>query len=390
MEYQISIIVPVYNAEAYVLDALGSLEQQTLGFSHLQVLLVNDHSTDGSAALLAEWAAGKPNVTLLEMPGPAPSGGAAWPRNYALPHVQAPYVMFLDNDDFFAPDGCAALYRAAERSGADLVMGYYRETAMDKTPLQEKQHWCGTLTQDTLFQLPQDMPGVMEVVGLFWCKLYRTAIIKEHQLQFPPLIHTEDTIFFLRYLRCCKTALYTDQLVYNFRLRDTSVSHTMGVAYLRTTTEGYDYIFDLLVDQPACLLQVMDSVARHFLAEIFLTDALTDAERRALLPNWTRIARYSVEHDLMPHDEYALPRLIHLVADEQYDAAYEVGKCYEEYYNAVITRDKHFLDSEKIWNSVADAAKAEAAAARAELEAVRASRTYRFAQRLSRLLHPGK
>ena len=74
----------------------------------------------------------------------------------------------------------------------------------------------------------------------------------------------------------------------------------------------------------------------------------------------------------------------------KYDAAYEVGKCYKEYYDAVLTRDQHFLDSEKIWNSVAEAAHAEAAAARAELEAVRASRSYRLAQKLSRLLHPGK
>lgn len=390
MEPAISIIIPVYNAGPYLPRLFLSLQQQTLGFEKLEVLFVDDHSTDDGPALMSRWAQQYENVKLLSAPGDSPSGGAAVPRNTALPLASAPYLMFLDNDDYYEPDACEALLAAAGQTGADFVSGYFREVSMEEVPLQEKHVWCGNLTAPRLFRLPEELLAAQEVNGTFWCKLYRTALVRERQIDFPTDTQAEDTVFFVRYLLSCKSLYYIDKLIYNFRVRDQSVSHTMSARYLHGRKVCYDYLFELYEAYPDCLRFVLNGAAAHFLEAICNDGAFSDAERLALLPDWQRVAAYTAgQPESMPL-EPPQRRMIELAAEGRYEAALEVGRLVRPYREAVVTRDKHFLDSEKIWNSVAEAARAEAAAVRAELAAVRASRSYRLAQGLSRLLHPGK
>ena len=107
MAPKLTIITPVYNAEGLLGRALASLQSQTLGFENLRWVLVDDQSTDGSFSLIQGWARQYPNITVLQTA--ENSGSAAAPRNLALGRVDTPYVMFLDNDDAFAPDACRAL-----------------------------------------------------------------------------------------------------------------------------------------------------------------------------------------------------------------------------------------------------------------------------------------
>ena len=114
----ISVVVPVYKAEATLDACVGSILAQTL--DDFELLLVDDESPDGSPALCDAWAARDPRIRALhpKKAGPGPSGA----RNAGLDAARGAWITMVDSDDTVAPDLLATLYTAAQRSGADLVI----------------------------------------------------------------------------------------------------------------------------------------------------------------------------------------------------------------------------------------------------------------------------
>lgn len=121
---QFAVVVPVYNVERYLDDFLGSLERQTLGVESLEIILVNDGSTDGSLERCRKFASNWPEqVTVLDKP----NGGQASARNLGLDHAQAEWVTFPDSDDVLCDDYFALIsdfIAANQESGVTLVAGH--------------------------------------------------------------------------------------------------------------------------------------------------------------------------------------------------------------------------------------------------------------------------
>jgi poly(ribitol-phosphate) beta-N-acetylglucosaminyltransferase len=116
----VSVIVPVFNAEPYLRECLDSVLGQSLGLDHLEVIAVDDGSTDGSAELLDEYASRHRQVIVVHEPN---SGGPGRPRNVALQRAQGRYVFFLDADDFLGQDALRRMVEMADRNGSDVVLG---------------------------------------------------------------------------------------------------------------------------------------------------------------------------------------------------------------------------------------------------------------------------
>ncbi len=95
---KISVIVPVYNSEAYLENCLNSIIQQT--YQNLEIILVNDGSTDGSAAICQRYKIQDPRVKVYHKP----NGGVGSSRNRALEAVTGDYILFVDNDDWLELD----------------------------------------------------------------------------------------------------------------------------------------------------------------------------------------------------------------------------------------------------------------------------------------------
>ena len=122
MDVKISVIIPVYNVNGYLQRCLQSLEEQTV-FDELEIVLVDDGSTDGSAELCDDFAARHPeNVRLLHKQ----NGGVSTARNVGIDMATGNYYLFLDSDDFLRSDACELLSKTAAESGADLVT--FKET----------------------------------------------------------------------------------------------------------------------------------------------------------------------------------------------------------------------------------------------------------------------
>ena len=112
---RVSVIVPIYNVKAYLKECLDSLERQTL--NGIEVIMVNDGSTDGSELIAAEYSERNPNFRLLNRE----NGGLSAARNTGLESAQGKYVYFLDSDDFLADNAMELLYSKAESEDLDQV-----------------------------------------------------------------------------------------------------------------------------------------------------------------------------------------------------------------------------------------------------------------------------
>ena len=93
---QLSVIIPMYNAEKYIKRCIESVYRQDLDINHFELLVVNDGSTDNSPSIVKELQKIYPNITLIDKE----NGGQATARNMGLEEAHGDFIMFIDADDF--------------------------------------------------------------------------------------------------------------------------------------------------------------------------------------------------------------------------------------------------------------------------------------------------
>ena len=123
MNYKLSIIIPTYNAENYLLEAINSIKNQSFGFENIEIILVDDNSSDNTKTILKELSQENENVKSIFLNDN--SGTASQPRNVGIENASSPYIMFLDNDDIYYPKMCEEMYNAINDNGVDVVSCRY-------------------------------------------------------------------------------------------------------------------------------------------------------------------------------------------------------------------------------------------------------------------------
>lgn len=117
MKIKVSVIIPVYNTEDYLKECIESLVNQTL--REIEILIVNDGSTDSSFEIMKEFKNKYPNIIKIF---DKVNGGQASARNYALPFAQGEYLGFVDSDDWVDSTMYEEMYEKAEKEDADIVI----------------------------------------------------------------------------------------------------------------------------------------------------------------------------------------------------------------------------------------------------------------------------
>ena len=120
MSVKVSVVVPVYNPGPYIDPCIESLLGQTMSADDLELIFVDDGSTDDSLAKLQAVAAEHPQVTVIPIPN---SGWPGKPRNTGADQARGDYVMFVDQDDTMEPEALERMHTLAAASGADVVLG---------------------------------------------------------------------------------------------------------------------------------------------------------------------------------------------------------------------------------------------------------------------------
>lgn len=203
----LTVIVPVYNAMPYLVELLDSLVAQSLHVSDFDVLLVDDGSTDDGPAIMDEYAANRPNFSVLHEEN---SGWPGKPRNTGLELARTKYVFFADSDDIVAPTALQLMVEYAEEEGSDIVIPQLVGMEKRKVPSMG-------LTEPT----PKlDLEAAFHTLGPI--KLYRNSLLKQHGINFPTeKVRLEDGIFNARaYLVAGRISVMAGEDLYYVRSRD--------------------------------------------------------------------------------------------------------------------------------------------------------------------------
>ena len=118
--YKISIIIPTFNIEKDLERAIKSLITQTIGFKNIEVVIVDDCSTDGTRNLILDYANKYDNIKYIFLE--TNSGSAGKPRNIGITHASADYIMFLDNDDEYVDEACEILYNKIKETNSNVLL----------------------------------------------------------------------------------------------------------------------------------------------------------------------------------------------------------------------------------------------------------------------------
>lgn len=209
----VTIIVPVYNIKEYLPYCIKSVLAQT--YEDIEILLVDDGSTDGSGALCDSLAASDRRVTVLHKP----NGGLSDARNAGLDRAKGDWILFVDGDDYLAPNAVGRLLEFA-RPDVDFVQFLYQETE-DTDWLPDPDQPAEPVTcQETrqFFDRLYDMGGV---AASSCTKLWNRRVFEN--VRFKKGIIQEDEELLNRVLPECKKAIYTDLVLYGYVMRGGSI-----------------------------------------------------------------------------------------------------------------------------------------------------------------------
>ncbi len=195
MNPTVSIIVPVYNAEATISRCIESIINQE--YRDFELLLIDDGSTDSSGTICDRYAAEDSRIRLIHKE----NTGVSETRNMALDLACGTYLQFLDSDDWITPNATRLFVEEAERYHCDMVISdFYRVVGKRVAHKGDIDDDC-VLTQEEfsahMLQNPADF-----YYGVLWNKLYRRDIVEKYHLRMNPEISwCEDFMFNLEYIR---------------------------------------------------------------------------------------------------------------------------------------------------------------------------------------------
>ncbi|WP_433328883.1 glycosyltransferase family 2 protein [Spirillospora sp. CA-294931] len=181
---KVSVIVPVYNCRATLDRTFRSVLDQSLPAADVEIIAVDDGSTDGSGEELDRLAAGDARFHVVHQ---EPSGGPGKPRNVGIEKATGEYVFFLDADDHLGPEALERCCAIADANGTDVVVPKYVGIGRKINPHLFRE----TVPFTTVYDAVPNLYGSITAL-----KLYRRALLERHRIRFPENVLSGEDQFF--------------------------------------------------------------------------------------------------------------------------------------------------------------------------------------------------
>ena len=244
---KISVIVPIYNIGPYLKQCIESIQNQTL--SDIEIVLVDDGSTDGGSIVCDEFASKDDRIKVIHKT----NEGLSAARNDGIEASTAPYIMFVDGDDWVEPKFCEIPYIAAMKNNADLVLFTYNKhyNSGEKDTVDTKTAVGILKESEALYFNAHGFHSVW--LGLYSRKLFDIV-------RFPKGKFYEDVATSHKFIHVAKTIYYIDLPLYNYRVgRPGSIStnpetmhHMDGDEMILTRIKDfYDWGYGKLIERDA-------------------------------------------------------------------------------------------------------------------------------------------
>lgn len=241
---KVSVIIPVYNAEKYLRDTLDDATGQTL--REIEIICVDDGSTDSSAEIVEEYARRDARVRLIRQKNQY--AGVA--RNHGMSHATGEYLVFWDADDCFEPAMLEKMYARITQAQADICVcnvNVLDETTKDlirsesylvPAYLQGAQEYAKTTHPEYLFNIATNVP---------WNKMFRAEFVREHGLQFENRSRANDVYFVMMAFYLAEKIAVLDERLVTYRANnESSLTGTLS-------------------QTPLCAIKAFDAVRKELL-----------------------------------------------------------------------------------------------------------------------------
>ena len=239
-KYKLSIIVPTFNLENKITHTFNSIKSQTLEFEDIEVIFIDDHSTDTTMKIIESFSDDYPNVKVFKTD--ANSGFAGKPRNVGLEKSTGKYILFLDGDDHLLVDSCEVLLKNIESDASDIAIGShinrYDNGVLEHIPAM-------TLGGKEVFENSYDV-NLLDMTPAISAKLFKKGFLLKNNIRFAEGIPAQDLVFLEEaLLNSKKVTVLNNQYIYYRNIHKKSISYNITERYLFGMIEAYSALFDL-------------------------------------------------------------------------------------------------------------------------------------------------
>lgn len=237
MDKLISVIVPIYKVENYLGECIESLLNQT--YKNLEIILVDDGSPDRCGEICEEYKEKDGRIVVIHKE----NGGLSDARNAGMKVMTGDYIVFVDSDDYMAPDGIEVLVKLLEERDADMVIGGVRR-------VKENGEEIGV--EGDINAAPVEMDTEEALIDFFkngcssWGRIFKRKL--HEGIEFPKGEINEDEAIMVQVTERCDKVVRTTRPVYNYRFRDESITtttfHKKKLIWKKHCKDNYEYVKD--------------------------------------------------------------------------------------------------------------------------------------------------
>lgn len=318
-DYKISVIVATFNSEKYLNEFFDSIKSQSIGFENIEVIFVDDNSTDeNTLSLLRQLDESYGNVTSIFLNNN--SGFPGTGRNIGLNHAKADYVIFSDHDDTYNPDAFEVMYNKI--NGNDMLISNFNQVFPNKTvPFKSVYGDAGEIEVASL----NDDENLLRVPAAIWTRLFRREFMIENNIRFLEGMLAEDVYVATFASLKAKGIIYlNDFYSYNYKIRDSendkSTIHVRNRKYIEAILNGYYKIDEMLTDinQTGYGETVFKSHLTSWLYTIVLSK-ISDSDKKELFTKSYKIFDKYYSKD--PYFKGRYDELVKLILNGDFDGA---------------------------------------------------------------------
>ncbi|MCC5803197.1 glycosyltransferase family 2 protein [Rossellomorea vietnamensis] len=262
---EVTVVVPVYNAEKYLAKTVDSVIVQNIGFQNITLILVDDGSNDKSRSILKKYAALYSNIVVIFLG--ENTGTPAFPRNLGAHLANSEYLTFLDADDWLSHDGISQLYNLLEETKSDYAVGKTIQIDSKTEKIVGRYESCKVRKNVS----PYSIPHIFYHLGPR-ARMMRLSFVQENKIRYPEMKFAEDKQFFIDVLTAVGDISTTTAPIYYLNRipeNDSLTKQTNIMEKMDTNITVLKYVLDkgLKADEEKMIVNRLvefDSITRLF------------------------------------------------------------------------------------------------------------------------------
>lgn len=283
---KVSVIVPIYNVEAYLPACLKSIVGQTL--RDIEIILVDDGSTDGSPEIARRFAAGDSRIRLVSQA----NSGQAVARNVGIAKAQGDYIVFVDSDDWIEPDMLEVLYRNIRQEKSDFVQCRFEFDNPQKGTRSVYGREFGRPVMEGK-EILEDAMMVRNILVAPVIKMYDRRFLLDNNLFFESGIVNEDTLYAIVISACARKVSFVNRVFYHAIEREGSTSRASYQRLCSHMIVALDKAKAFL-EEKGCFAQVEGLYQARYLKSVIYN--LMQMSQRLPYEEYRNIWQWNMDH----------------------------------------------------------------------------------------------